>query len=113
MHEMSLCEGVVQILEQEAERHAFERVTKVRLEIGQLAAVETEALRFSFDVVARGTLAEGAALEILPVPGSGWCFDCSQTVPIASRLDDCPLCGGSKINPTGGDELRIKDLEVA
>ena len=40
MHEMSLCQGVVQILEEQAKTHAFTRVRTVRLEIGPLAAVE-------------------------------------------------------------------------
>ena len=113
MHEMSICEGVVQVLEEEAVRSDFRRVSKVRLEIGALAAVEPEALMFSFDVVARGTIADGAVLEILNVEAAAWCFDCCETVPIASRLDDCPTCKGSRLKPTSGDELRIKDLEVA
>ncbi|MEL6977832.1 MAG: hydrogenase maturation nickel metallochaperone HypA [Pseudomonadota bacterium] len=113
MHEMSLCEGVLQILEDEARRHDFKKVSKVRLEVGALAVVEPDALRFSFDVVMRGTVAEGAQLEIVNVDAEAWCFDCCDTVPIASRLDDCPRCNGSRLKPTRGDELRIKDLEVA
>ena len=112
MHEMSICEGVLQIMEDEAKRHAFERVTKIRLEIGALAAVEPEALRFSFDVVTRGSVAEGAELEILDLEAAAWCFDCSESVPIKSRVDDCPKCEGSRLKPTSGDELRIKDMEV-
>ena len=113
MHEMSICEGILQILEDEAKRHVFTRVSKVRLEIGALAAVETEALLFSFDVVTRGTVADGAELEVLDVEAKAWCFDCCETVLIASRLDDCPACKGSRLKATSGDELRIKDLEVA
>lgn len=112
MHEMSLCEGVVQILEDEARRHRFSGVTRVRLEIGALAAVEPEAMLFCFDAVTRGTLAEGAVLEIVPVAATAWCFDCSRSVPIASRLDACPLCGGDRLKPTTGDEMRVKDMEV-
>ena len=49
MHEMSLCQGMVQIIEEQAKAHAYVRVKTVRLEIGPLAAVEPEALRFCFD----------------------------------------------------------------
>ena len=46
MHEMALCRGVVRIIEEQAKTHAYTRVKTVRLEIGPLAAVEPEALRF-------------------------------------------------------------------
>ncbi|MCB2004104.1 MAG: hydrogenase maturation nickel metallochaperone HypA, partial [Rhodoferax sp.] len=40
MHEMSLCESIMQIIEDEAQRQGFERVIRVRLEIGRLSGVE-------------------------------------------------------------------------
>ena len=113
MHEMSLCESILEILEGAAAREGFSQVRQVRLEIGRFAGVESEALRFGFDVVTRGTVAEGAELIILDRPGRGFCFDCGDTVDLADRLDPCPRCGGARIAPAGGDEMRIKDLEVA
>lgn len=112
MHEMALCESILQTLEAEARRQGFERVRTVRLEIGRLATVEPEALRFSFEVVTRDSLADGARLEIIEIPGSAWCMHCAQTVDIARRFDECPLCGGYQLQVTGGDEMRIKELEV-
>jgi hydrogenase nickel insertion protein HypA len=70
MHEMSLCESILQICEDEARRQGFKRVTRVRLEIGRLSGAEPEAMRFSFDAVTRGSLAEGAVLEIIDMPGT-------------------------------------------
>ncbi len=112
MHEMSLCEGVVQILEEEARRQGFQRVKTVWLEIGRLSGVEVEAMRFCFDVVVRGTLAEGARLEILEIPGEGWCLDCGRTVEVQQRFDPCPACGGYRLQVTGGEQMRVKELEV-
>ena len=109
---MSLCEGVLKVLESEAARQGFERVLKVRLEIGALAGVELEAMRFGFEVVTRRSLAEGAALEILQPPGRAWCLPCEAEVAMAQRLAPCPRCGGYQLRVTGGEEMRIKDLEV-
>lgn len=113
MHEMALCEGVLKILEEEAVRQRFERVKAVRLEIGQLSHVEPEAMRFCFEAVTRGTLADGASLEILRPAGGAWCMDCSQAVTIASRADACPECHGYRLQVTGGEDMKIKELEVA
>ena len=68
MHEMSLCESIVQILEDNAKSQGFAKVKTVWLEIGGLSGVEPEAMRFSFDAVTRGTLADRARLEIIEVP---------------------------------------------
>ncbi len=112
MHEMSLCEGIVQVLEDQAEAQHYTRVKQVWLEIGALAGVEIEAMRFSFDVVTRGTLAEHAQLHIIETPGQGWCLPCAKTISISQRHDPCPDCGSYQIQVTGGDEMRIKELEV-
>lgn len=112
MHEMSLAEGIRSIVLDQARSHGFSRVTLLRLEIGRFAGVEKPALEFAFDVVMRGSPAEGARLEMIDLPGKALCYDCMKTVEIAARLDPCPLCGGGKLIPDGGDEMRIRDMEV-
>lgn len=112
MHEMSLCEGVLQVLETEAKAQGFSKVISVWLEIGDLSSVEPEAMLFSFDVVTRNSLADGAELKIINVPGHAWCMQCSKTVTVKQRFDECPDCGSYQLQVTGGDEMKIKELEV-
>lgn len=112
MHEMSLAEGVLQVIEDSAKTNGFSRVKTVWLEIGELAGVEVEAMLFCFDSVVKGTLADGAGLEVIVTPGEGHCPGCGKTVPIQLRYDPCPLCGGYLVEPTGGLEMRVKELEV-
>ncbi len=112
MHEMSLAEGVLGAIEDAARAQRFTAVKTVRLEIGQLAAVELDALRFAFDVVKRGGIADGARLEIVDVPGAAWCMRCCEAVPLAARGEACPRCGSYQLQVTGGEELRVKELEV-
>jgi hydrogenase nickel incorporation protein HypA/HybF len=112
MHEMSLCQSIVEALREQAERHRFVRVRRVRLEIGPFACVAPDAMQFGFDVVSRGTLAEGATLEIIALPIDAWCMACDRAVAVEQRFDPCPMCGDYAVRISGGDELRIKDLEV-
>jgi hydrogenase nickel incorporation protein HypA/HybF len=112
MHEMSLAEGVLQLIEDAARRERFARVKSVSLEIGRLAGVEPDAMRFCFDVVTRGSVAEGCRLDIVDTPGTAWCMRCEQPVEVAQRYDDCPTCGGHQLHVTGGTEMRVKELEV-
>ena len=113
MHEMSLCESMIEIIEAEAAKNGFSRVNTVFLDIGTLGHVEPEAMLFCFDAVSRGTIAEGARLEIARPPGAAWCMDCSKTVEIGERYDPCPTCGGHRLQVTGGEELRITELDVS
>lgn len=112
MHEMSLAEGVIQIIEDAAREQGFSKVGTVFLEIGKLSSVEPEAMRFCFEAVSRGTVADGAKLEIFEPPGRGQCLSCGETVDIAAVFDPCPLCGGYPVHPTEGTEMRVRELEV-
>lgn len=112
MHEMSLAEGVLQIVEDYASRERFDHVRSVVLEIGDLSTVEVEALKFCFDAVIRGSIAEGAVLEIVRLPGTAFCIPCGASVTIKALYDPCPRCGGHQLQPTGGTEMRVKELQV-
>lgn len=109
---MSIAEGIIQLIEEQAQQQQFSQVRAVWLEIGPLAMVETESLRFCFEAVCRHTLAADARLEIIEMPGQAWCLGCAQTVPVRQRYDACPECGSYQLQVTAGDELRIKELEV-
>ena len=111
MHELSLAEGVLQIVEDAARREGFGRVRAVWLEVGRLASVEPEAMRFCFDAVTRYSVADGARLEIVETPGAAWCMKCSQAAAIAALGDACPRCGSYQLQITGGTEMRVKELE--
>ncbi|MBS1129056.1 MAG: Hydrogenase expression/synthesis, HypA [Proteobacteria bacterium] len=112
MHEMSLAEGVLQLVEDTARRESASRVKLVVLEIGRLSSVEPEAIKFCFEAVTHGSIAQGAALEIIAVPGAGWCMQCAETVPMTELYGACPTCGSHQVQPTGGTEMRVKEIEI-
>ena len=112
MHEMSLAEGVLQIIDDAARAQSFSRVKTVWLEIGQLAGVEIESIRFCFDVVVRDSIAHDARLEIIETPGQAWCLHCAETVQVQALFDACPKCGSHQVQVTGGNEMRVKELDV-
>lgn len=113
MHEMSLAESMREIVLDTARANGARGVRVVRLRIGALAPVDAQALAFCFDVVFRGTLAEGARLELDTAPGSAWCWDCSAAVVVDSLIAPCPQCGGRRLEVTGGTEMRVHELELA
>jgi hydrogenase nickel incorporation protein HypA/HybF len=112
VHEVSLVESIVDLVAEEQRKQSFSRVRMIRLAVGALGHAEPDALRFCFDAVTRGTVADGARLEIDIIPGAGWCAQCCQSVRLAERFAACPVCDDGPVRLTAGDELRLSELEV-
>jgi hydrogenase nickel incorporation protein HypA/HybF len=112
VHEVSLVESIVELVEDERRKQDFSRVRMIRLAVGALGHAEPEALHFCFDAITRGTVADGARLEIEMVAGEGWCSGCHRIVPLEERFAVCPACGAAQVQMTAGDELRVTEMEV-
>ncbi|TRZ99755.1 MAG: hydrogenase maturation nickel metallochaperone HypA [Rhodocyclaceae bacterium] len=112
MHELAMAEGILQLIEDSARAQGFRSVRTVWLEVGQLSSVEAEAMRFCFGAVTRDSIAAGASLEIVDIPGQGWCPRCLRTVSLRALYDPCPHCGSYQVQASGGTEMRVKELEV-
>jgi hydrogenase nickel incorporation protein HypA/HybF len=108
MHELALVEDIVAT----AELHARgARVRRVVVEVGKLAAVMPEALRFCFDLAVQGTLIESAVLEVVEVLGTGRCTACGATVAMQGPLSRCS-CGAGALEWLTGFGVCVKQLEV-
>jgi hydrogenase nickel incorporation protein HypA/HybF len=107
MHELSIAMAVVDVCSRHA---AGTRILRVRVEVGQLAAVLPDSLRFCFEVCAKGTVAEGAELDILEIPGRALCEVCGETCMLSTPFGRCN-CGG-RLRVVAGEELRVKDIDI-
>lgn len=112
MHELSLCRSLLDIINEHVAGNCFKSVKKVTLEVGQLAAVDESALRFGFEITAKGTLAEDAILDIIIVEGQAICNECHQYVKLEHYYDACQNCGQFSLTVTQGEELKIQSMEV-
>ena len=112
MHEVALCQSMLDLIAEQQREQGFAGVKRVIVELGALGHVDPHALAFAFEATARDSVAGDAVLEIQEIAGSGWCLDCSKTVAIQKRGDGCPHCGGFQLVVQKGEELRLKELEV-
>jgi hydrogenase nickel incorporation protein HypA/HybF len=103
---------MVALVEDERRCQAFSRVRTVRVCVGALGHVEPDALRFCFDAVTAGTIAEGAKLTIEVIPGEGICSGCHRVVRVDDRFAACPVCSHPQVRITAGVDLRLAELEV-
>jgi len=109
MHELALAQAVVAI----AEEHAGgRRVVRVELEVGRLRQVVPDALAFSFELVARGTSAEGAELAIEEIPVRVECRACKAASEVDGFPFACAGCGSLDVDVIEGEQLHVVALEL-
>jgi hydrogenase nickel incorporation protein HypA/HybF len=108
MHELALTCSIVETAEEAA---AGRQVVRVTLVIGKLSGVMVEAIRFSFDEVARGTALDGAALDIVEPEGQARCGACGAEFAVPDLLTPC-RCGSFALTLLQGQELTIKSIEL-
>jgi hydrogenase nickel incorporation protein HypA/HybF len=108
VHELALTCSIVETAEEAA---AGRRVRRVILVIGRLSGVMTEAIRFCFGEMARGTALEGAALDIIEPEGRARCVACGTEFAVFDLLTSC-RCGSFDVERIAGEEMAIKSIEL-
>lgn len=109
MHELGITRNIVAIV---CEKAKTDRVTRVTIAIGKLSAVLPQAVRFCFDVVSRGTVLEGAELEIIEIEGTAKCRTCGTHFTLEHLYGRCP-CGSADLTRLTGEELLVKEMVTA
>lgn len=109
MHELAIADAVLTLaLEQSVAR----RVRRIGMRIGHLRQVVPSSLRFGFELVSRGTRAEGAALEIEHIPVMVWCDRCVAESGASSLPLMCAQCGTLDVAVKLGDEMLVDWIEM-
>ncbi|MBN2798894.1 MAG: hydrogenase maturation nickel metallochaperone HypA [Deltaproteobacteria bacterium] len=110
MHEASVAKDLLDLV---LAACGGQRILRVGLELGELSTVVPDALRFAWEVVPAGTLAEGSAVDIARIPVRVRCPSCSFTGHPVSIFEGCPRCGTISVEVLAGRELRVTTIEVA
>lgn len=112
MHELSIAMGIVKIARNELKKAKASKITRIELEIGDLAGIEFEALDFVWPMAVRATVLEKAERRVHKVQGKAKCLECESEFTITQVYDPCPLCNSYLKGITQGKELRVLALEV-
>jgi hydrogenase nickel incorporation protein HypA/HybF len=108
MHELGISRNIVAIVHEAAKGR---RVQRVSLEIGKLSGVMPHAVAFCFDIVAQGTAAEGAVLEIKEIDGRARCASCGEEFATPTLLTACG-CGCRRLTRLSGEELNVRSIAI-
>lgn len=79
MYELGITQNMVAIAAEHAKGAKVQRVT---LEISKLSAIMPDSIQFCFDACCKGTVLEGATLEIVEIPGKARCQKCGAEIAL-------------------------------
>jgi hydrogenase nickel incorporation protein HypA/HybF len=112
MHEMSIAQSILDIVDEYMSKENGQLLKEVAVEIGELVAVVPDSLTFCYDVLIEDTPYQNSKLKITIIPLNGTCSECNRSFKIKNYEFICPNCQSTHLQVQGGQELRISHLEV-
>jgi hydrogenase nickel incorporation protein HypA/HybF len=112
MHELSLCQDLIDQVTELARKHRARSVASVRVQIGLLAGVEPLLLESAFTIARAGTVAEHAEMLTEIVPPRVLCLACGKESEASPSDLRCPACGSGDTRLVQGEELILARVEL-
>lgn len=120
MHELAIATSLTEALLELVKEHSSSKVLEVHLKVGKLRVLSIDQLKFSYEILSKGTALEGSTLQVEETPGYARCTNCNYTEKL--ETDDlsfhfslpqitCPECGVNLILE-GGDECLITRVRM-
>ncbi len=121
MHEISIAGAIIEAVIDAAKKNSAKKVDEVFIEVGELTALNPEQLRFIFETITSGTVAEGARYNILVIKPLIDCKKCSYNGPIEffEKLHfflpviKCPKCSEADVEIIAGRECCVKKIKIS
>jgi hydrogenase nickel incorporation protein HypA/HybF len=110
MHELALCEAIVDTVNREAEGR---RVDRVQVRIGYFRQVVPDSLLFSWELLTESTDLAGCALDIDHVPAVVECRSCGARTTLDMPILLCGECVSSDVALLSGEEFLIASIDRA
>ena len=112
MHELSICNALLDQVERIARERGAARVTRIVLRIGPLSGVEPELLRHAYPLAAASTVAENAKLVVEQAEIVVSCTECGAESSVSANRLLCKCCGDFRTRLISGDELILQRVEL-
>jgi hydrogenase nickel incorporation protein HypA/HybF len=112
MHEVSIANSIVQIIQDALPTDKAGYVASVNIKVGQLSAIETDALLFAFDIVKLKTPLSRAVLHIEIIEGKGECSDCGNHFTMKNYATPCPNCNSYLIKIMQGKDMKVVSFDM-
>ena len=93
MHSLAMAQDILEAALGEAEKHDAKHVKAISVKIGDEHFTESDSLQFCLEAVTKGTIAEGAQIEVESGGITAKCRECALVFSVEDHLPICPRCG--------------------
>lgn len=112
MHELGIAQEMVNVALDFAKQNNATQITLFSIEMSQGADESEAALRQHLETLTRGTIAEGARLEITRVPEQFHCLKCGNVFAPGYLGEACPKCGSARVLPDPHAEFKLASIDI-
>ena len=112
MHELSVTEGILNLVLEHANKAGASKVTSINLVIGRLSSLVDDSVQFYWDMISENTICVGAKLVFDRRQAVLKCNDCQKEYTIEQELQPCPNCKGYNIVIVKGEEFYLDSIEI-
>ena len=112
MHELAITQSMLDLVLEQAEKAGANEVGRINLVIGGMSGVVEDCVKFYFEFLSKGTLAERAALSFTVVPTMARCRGCDKLFELKEFDWTCPYCQSNNMEIVAGKELFVESIEV-
>lgn len=103
---------IIEIAEEYAVENKAESIKVINLVVGDYSGYVASSIELYFDIIAEGSLAENAKLNIERIVPRLKCNNCGSLFERKPFSFECPSCGGEGSPTDIGKEFYIKSIEI-
>ncbi|GHU49089.1 hydrogenase maturation nickel metallochaperone HypA [Clostridia bacterium] len=112
MHELPVTENIVKIAVKHGEKFRASKVESISLVVGEQSGFIGESISMYFDVISKGTICEGAEIQIKAIKPQLRCTVCGAFFYRKPLSFQCTECGGDGAPTDIGKEFYIESITV-
>lgn len=112
MHELSITENILKIVIDEGKKNNVNKINTINIKMGALSELLPECINYYFDIISKGTIAEGALLKVNKLPLKVYCNHCKNISETDIRNFRCTLCKSQNVTIKQGNEFYVDSIDV-
>jgi hydrogenase nickel incorporation protein HypA/HybF len=112
MHELSVTQSILNIALKHAQQANAKRIDDINIVMGELSTNVDDSMQFYWDVIAQGTMAEGAKLHFRRVPAELQCRKCDHKYHPEEDALVCPICESAGSRIIAGEEFFVESIDI-
>jgi hydrogenase nickel incorporation protein HypA/HybF len=112
MHEYPVAQRIIQVAEETSKKNGAAKIKRINIVAGELSGFIGESMQMYFDILSKGSAAEGALINVKSVKPMLECRGCGIVFEMKDRSFNCPSCGKDGSLTQTGREFYIESIDL-